>query len=222
MVLPLLSALPALVLGHGAVVYPPPRQAVDKDLLPWNGKVPRTFPDVESKTGWCPVPGSADGKPSGQNGQGRFELSCLLVQLLMVPRWYFLFRAVLPLPLLPLLLRLRLLRTRESACFWFSNGCAVGCDACDGSSRGPIPGQGARNETTPPTGIGRNKVGPNGVVCGVSNGVKPTMCDPNHRTVNIMAECGGPDDWYFYSPWRAPVSTSLQSLFTELVSHLSC
>merc|ERR1719382_2029097 len=25
------------------------------------------------------------------------------------------------------------------ACFWFSNGCAIGCDACDGNSRGPIP-----------------------------------------------------------------------------------
>merc|ERR1719482_1252751 len=25
------------------------------------------------------------------------------------------------------------------ACFWFSNGCAIGCDACDGSTRGPVP-----------------------------------------------------------------------------------
>ena len=25
------------------------------------------------------------------------------------------------------------------ACFWFSNGCAIGCDKCDGSTRGPIP-----------------------------------------------------------------------------------
>ena len=25
------------------------------------------------------------------------------------------------------------------ACYWFSNGCAIGCDSCDGSTRGPIP-----------------------------------------------------------------------------------
>ena len=43
-----------------------PRNAVDKDLSPWNGPV--KDPNVESATGWCPVPG-ADGKPSGRNGQ---------------------------------------------------------------------------------------------------------------------------------------------------------
>ena len=37
-----------------------PRNAVDKDLSPWNGPV--KDPNVESATGWCPVPG-ADGKP---------------------------------------------------------------------------------------------------------------------------------------------------------------
>ena len=57
------------VFGHGAVVNPPPRNAVDKDLAPWNGPVPRHPPNVESKTGWCPVPSSSNGKPSGQNGQ---------------------------------------------------------------------------------------------------------------------------------------------------------
>ena len=43
-----------------------PRNAVDKDLSPWNGPV--KDPNVESATGWCPVPG-VDGKPSGRNGQ---------------------------------------------------------------------------------------------------------------------------------------------------------
>ena len=32
------------------------------------------------------------------------------------------------------------------------------------------------------------------------------MCDPNLRTVNVHAECGGPTDWYYYSPWRHPGS----------------
>ena len=129
---------------------------MDRDLHPWNSPPPSQPPNVESKTGWCPVP-SKNGTITGQNGQ---------------------------------------------ACFWFSNGCAVGCDECDGSSRGPIPGVGTGPNTSPPTGIGRNKVGP-GVVCKKSNGVEPTMCDPEHRTVNQGAACGGPSDYYYYSPWRA-------------------
>ena len=87
-----------------------------------------------------------------------------------------------------------------------SNGCAVGCPRCDGTSRGPIPGTGDKPPTVPPTGIGRNKVGPNGVVCTAEEGtgIKPTMCDPALRTVNVHAACGGPEDWYWFSPWRRP------------------
>merc|ERR1719168_428699 len=83
------------VFGHGSVVWPPPRQSVDRDLAPWNGPVPNPPPSVEDTThrGWCPVP-ARDGTVTGQNGQ---------------------------------------------ACFWFSNGCSIGCDVCDGTSRGPIP-----------------------------------------------------------------------------------
>eukprot|EP01051_Picozoa_sp_SAG22_P017239 SAG22_NODE_2612_length_2381_cov_2.086766_3_plen_244_part_00 len=86
---------------------------------------------------------------------------------------------------------------------------AVGCDRCDGSSRGPIPGQGGGPATSPPTGIGRNKVGPNGVVCNASNanGLKPTMCDPKLRTINQAAACGGPEDWYFFSPVSAATAS---------------
>lgn len=25
------------------------------------------------------------------------------------------------------------------SCFWFSNGCSIGCDECDGNTRGPVP-----------------------------------------------------------------------------------
>ena len=57
--------------GHGAVVNPPPRQAIDRDLSPWKGPVPDHQPNVESKTGWCPVP-DAYGRISGQNGQACF------------------------------------------------------------------------------------------------------------------------------------------------------
>lgn len=33
-----------------------------------------------------------------------------------------------------------------------------------------------------------------------------TVCDPRLRTSNTQAECGGPDDIYYHSPWRAPGS----------------
>jgi len=135
------------VLGHGAVVYPPPRQSVDRNLAPWNGPVPEDPPSVESMTGWCPVP-ARDGTISGQNGQ---------------------------------------------ACFWFSNGCSIGCDICDGTSRGPIP-----NSKDP---FWRRKFN----TCN-STTAKATICDPKFRTVNRDAECGAPDDWYYYSPWRKPGS----------------
>ena len=153
-----LSAL--RVAAHGAVVDPPPRNAVDRDVLPWSGPVPKHPPNVDKPPAWCPVAGK-DGQISGQNAQ---------------------------------------------ACFWFSNGCAVGCPKCDGNARGPIPGTGNKSATNPPTPWGRNKVGPNGVVCqpGEGTGVKPTMCDPKLRSINTNAECGGPNDWYYYSPWRYP------------------
>lgn len=96
------------------------------------------------------------------------------------------------------------------ACFYFSNGCAVGCDTCDGSSRGPIPRCGYE-PTKPcapqknPTGTGQNQVGP-GVACkGPQKSTqKPTLCAREHRTINIDATCGSDNDWYYYSPWRAP------------------
>jgi len=31
-----------------------------------------------------------------------------------------------------------------------------------------------------------------------------TICDPNLRTCNTQAECGSKDDFYYFSPWRAP------------------
>eukprot|EP01065_Artemidia_motanka_P022808 TRINITY_DN269_c2_g1_i1.p1 TRINITY_DN269_c2_g1~~TRINITY_DN269_c2_g1_i1.p1 ORF type:complete len:539 (+),score=158.47 TRINITY_DN269_c2_g1_i1:54-1619(+) len=126
--------------GHGAVVIPPPRQAVDRDLAPWNGPVPAVIPGVDA---WCPVPWN--GNLSGHNGQ---------------------------------------------ACFWFSNGCTIGCDVCDGSTRGPIPDRPPMNRKMPAC----NKT------------VEATLCDRELRTVNVDVECGAWNDWYYYSPWRAPGS----------------
>jgi len=33
-----------------------------------------------------------------------------------------------------------------------------------------------------------------------------TNCDSKTRTVNTDAECGADNDWYYFSPWRAPGS----------------
>lgn len=46
-------------------------------------------------------------------------------------------------------------------------------------------------------------MGPKAPVCG-NAGMAATICNPEHRTVNTGAECGAEDDYFFYSPWRAP------------------
>ena len=130
-------------LGHGAVVYPPPRNNIDFDIAPWSGDVPNPVPAVDDqKTGyWCPVPGHT-GQLSGKNAQ---------------------------------------------ACYWFSNGCSIGCPECDGQTRGPLSIHAEKTDT-----------------CGKN--YKATVCDPKFRTVNTVAECGSDADTYYYSPWRAPGS----------------
>lgn len=74
------------------------------------------------------------------------------------------------------------------ACFWFSNGCSIGCEECDGTTRGP--------------GVHSNKTDFD--ICGKR--YNATVCDPKLRTVNTDAECGSDKDAYYYSPWRAPGS----------------
>ena len=99
----------------GAVTFPPPRNAIDSDEEPWvSGLKPGAVPFEP----WCPFPSaSAAGQDPGRNLTG----------------------------------------ANGQACFWFSNGwcvvvssacsiyvflqcpSAIGCDGCDGSTRGPIP-----------------------------------------------------------------------------------
>jgi len=137
----LLAISIARVSGHAAVVIPPPRNAVDHDILPWNGPIPSKLPGVDA---WCFV---ANGTHlSGVNGQ---------------------------------------------ACFWFSNGCSIGCPKCDGITRGPIPSE--------------PKFAHKMDVCGLN--YTATICDPKLRTVNTGVECGSEKDYYYYSPWRAPGSS---------------
>ena len=97
------------------------------------------------------------------------------------------------------------------ACFWFSNGCAIGCDECDGSTRGPVPSFHCTEEKCTPTGE-PIEFGPQAPICGPKApaprakgpSMNATICDPAQRTVNTAAKCGSPEDFFYYSPWRAP------------------
>eukprot|EP00041_Stephanoeca_diplocostata_P012818 m.215583 g.215583 ORF g.215583 m.215583 type:complete len:367 (+) comp19104_c0_seq1:91-1191(+) len=65
------------------------------------------------------------------------------------------------------------------ASFWYSQGCFIGCPACDHMS-------------------GRVQYD----LCGL--GKVATLNDPKYRTVNRNATAGSPDDIYKHNPWRAP------------------
>ena len=73
------------------------------------------------------------------------------------------------------------LRNGQS-CFYFSHGCTIHCDRCDGKT--------ARFGST----------------CGNEKTAKATICAAEHRTLNRKAACGSTDDRYYFSPWRAPGS----------------
>ena len=133
----LLPALLASAEAHASLVEPPPRNAVDRDLAPWNGPAPNVSSwDHQVDTPICPI-SSGDGTMDGlslRNGQ---------------------------------------------ACYFFSHGCTIHCDKCDGKT--------ARFGST----------------CGNEKSAKATICDPRLRTLNRKAACGSPEDRYYYSPWYA-------------------
>lgn len=64
------------------------------------------------------------------------------------------------------------------ACFWYSQGCFIGCSACDHLS-------------------GRQQVD----LCGSG---KQRTIDPKYRTVNRASVPGSPEDIYKHNPWSAP------------------
>jgi lytic starch monooxygenase len=70
----------------------------------------------------------------------------------------------------------------ESAqsCFWFSNGCTIGCSHCTGNGSRIF----------------------NNDICG--SGLNATVTDPQHRTLNRRAQANTPEDVYRYNPWRRP------------------
>ena len=67
----LLLTIISEVSSHGAVVDPPPRNAIDNDIPPWSGNVPNPIPGVDA---WCPVAldSTLESTLSGMNGQACF------------------------------------------------------------------------------------------------------------------------------------------------------
>jgi hypothetical protein len=71
-------------------------------------------------------------------------------------------------------------------------------------TRGPIPVRGAHGCA----GMAPNRSDDNCArkmdVC--DGGATATVCEPSLRTYNVDAPCGGDEDYYYNSPWRAPGS----------------
>ena len=67
----------------------------------------------------------------------------------------------------------------------FSNGCIIGCDACNGDTRGPCyDGPDPKNPICGPNMQQKMDICPDGTK---SKG-KATICDPKMRTVNTGVE----------------------------------
>ena len=60
--------------SHGMMSFPTPRNALDRQLAPWNGTVP-AFPIPFDSPNWCATPDAASADPrkiSGGGGQACF------------------------------------------------------------------------------------------------------------------------------------------------------
>mmetsp|Transcript_44385 Transcript_44385/g.100236 ORF Transcript_44385/g.100236 Transcript_44385/m.100236 type:complete len:435 (-) Transcript_44385:67-1371(-) len=191
-------AVVAVATGHGALSFPRPRNAIDGNLHPWSSW---SYPcDSTHKGGNCSITFCED----GHNCAG----SCPISSHSGVKN--------------------ALNASNGQSCYWFSNGCTVGCDKCDGTKNhvghgfqkflykgmtsaelrrknltipdpwNPKPGEMLLNPKTT-KGIA---IVPN---CDKPT-MKPTICDPRLRTMNTQATCGSLEDIYYWSPWRAPGS----------------
>ena len=188
-----LSALLGGASAHMSLVYPgPARNAVDRVLPRWNASVPGGgwFPYEEGcaapSSTWDPQTPSGC-KPAGTDGWG---CNCGTPRP-APPR-------TPPPPAAPRSPPPPAPCTQSSppslrpaanasqpcnvaqSCLWFSQGCTIGCAACDGSPSNPNTAD----------------------KCG--SGMNATLCDPAHRTYNRAAACNSAADKYRHNPWRAP------------------
>ena len=207
----LASVAPALVAGHGAMTFPKPRNSYDGELQPWSSW---GYPcDATHKNENCSIAGvvGVDGKHYAQIG-GACSISAHKPGA-----------------------KGALNASNGQSCYWFSNGCTVGCEKCDGTTS--HVGHGSQhflykgmdmnalrankvtipNPFSPAPGdlvIDPKSTGGISIVQGCApnarNGQKATICASSLRTVNTQAECGSvPDDYTYYSPWRHPGSAPM-------------
>jgi hypothetical protein len=95
----------------------------------------------------------------------------------------------------------RLSGQNGQACFFFNAGCSIGCPTCDGTTRGPVPNVPC-DPTKPDQPCARKAP-----VCSKPT-IQPTL-PREARTVNTDKPDGAKDDYYQYSPWRAPGSAGV-------------
>ena len=137
--------------AHMSLVLPPSRNAVDRVLPPWQGG--KWWPYEANCS--HPDPHWNPQIPSGcvPNGTDGWGCNCA--------------NGTEPCDV-------------AQSCFWFSQGCTIGCDKCDG---------GPSNPNT------RDRCG---------SGMVATVNDPLLRTYNRAAPALSEQDVYRFNPWRAP------------------
>ena len=105
-----LAPFAELVAGHGAMTFPKPRNSYDGELAPWSDW---GYPcDDTHKNENCTIAGvvGVDAKHFAEIG-GACSISAHKPGV-----------------------KGALNASNGQACYWFSNGCTVGCDACDGTT----------------------------------------------------------------------------------------
>eukprot|EP00912_Choanoflagellata_sp_UC4_P001351 UC4_evm1s835 len=139
-----------LALGHSSLIDPLPRNAVDRELKPWKGGNWPYPYPVLPHNSSCAHPAHEDTQP---NGSKCWSCACV--------------NGTQPCD-------------SGQTCLWFSQGCSIGCETCDGLESNPN-----REDR-----------------CG--NGFNATNNDPYFRTVNRDVPALSKDDWTRWNPWRSP------------------
>eukprot|EP00939_MAST-03C_sp_MAST-3C-sp1_P000416 g416.t1 len=184
--------------GHGALSFPRPRNSLDGSIAPWTNWA---YPCDKSHQGEnCSITFCED----GHNCEGSCPISARNG-------------------------RANALTAKNGqACYWFSNGCTIGCEKCDGTqnhvghgnqrflykemNQSTIQAKNFTIENPFNPAVGTMTLDPGttsslNIKPNCANGNKnATICRSSLRTANTQAKCGGPEDFYFFSPWRAPGS----------------
>eukprot|EP00729_Bicosta_minor_P003614 gene3614-23170_t len=140
--------------GHGSLVIPQTRNSIDRLLTPWKGGYPHQ-PDFPGTGRWG-LPNETCGTTVTKYSAPSCQEACSCSNGTAAC-------------------------DVGQACFWFSSGCTIGCDACDGNGR---------RDGDPCRCPGK---------C-----ANATLNDPKYRTGNRGAAAGSDQDWTKYNPWRSP------------------